>query len=142
MVGSISTFTVVARSRAEMPVVTLCLASTDTVKALSNGEVFSLTINGILSSSSLFPFIGMQINPRACLAIKLIASGVIFPAAIIMSPSFSRPSSSTTMRNLPPLRFSIASGMVASAISRASKLSFSLLCSAREVNISVVDLNP
>jgi hypothetical protein len=55
------------------------------------------TCSGISSSSSRSPVIGMQMRPRPCVAMKLIASGVTFSAAIVRSPSFSRSSSSTTM---------------------------------------------
>ena len=41
--------------------------------------------------------IDRQIRPRPYRAMKLIASGVTFSAAIVRSPSFSRSSSSTTM---------------------------------------------
>ena len=37
---------------------------------------------------------GMQMRPRPCFAMKLIASGVTFSAASVRSPSFSRSSSS------------------------------------------------
>ena len=55
--------------------------------------------------------IGMQIRPRPCFAMKLMASGVIFSAAIVRSPSFSRSSSSTTMIILPSRIASIASSI-------------------------------
>src|SRR6185295_17154928 len=49
--------------------------------------------------------VGTQINPRPCLAMKLIAVGVTCCAAMMRSPSFSRSASSTTMTIL-PLRIS------------------------------------
>ena len=110
--GSITAFTVSALSAAEIPVLTLRLASTDTVKAVENFEVFSITIIGILSSSSRWPIIGMQTNPRPCNVIKLIASAVTFSAARDRSPSFSLSSSSTMITNLPAFISSIASVML------------------------------
>ena len=56
--------TVIARSRAEIPVLTFRLASTDTANAVSKAEVFSETMSGILSWSRRSPMIGMQISPR------------------------------------------------------------------------------
>ncbi len=50
--GSIIVFIVLALSAAEMPVVTPRFASTETVKAVENFEVFSLTIMGIFNSSN------------------------------------------------------------------------------------------
>ena len=58
-----------------------------------------------------------QIRPRACLAMKLIASGVAHWAGITRSPSFSRSSSSTRM-NIRPLR---ASSMMSSAAAFTSE---------------------
>src|SRR3990172_5135016 len=52
-------------------------------------------------------------SPRACVAMKLIASGVANWAAIVRSPSFSRSGSSTTTTNLPFLVSSSASSIVA-----------------------------
>ena len=83
-----------------MPVVVPCLASTGTPKGVSWREVFSSTMAGMLSSSSRSPMIGMQMRPRACVAMKLMAAGVTFSAAITRSPSFSRWASSVTMTNL------------------------------------------
>src|SRR6185312_5964455 len=57
-----------------------------------------------------------QIRPRPCVAMKLMASGVILSAAIVRSPSFSRSSSSTTTRILPCRKSSMASGMEANVI--------------------------
>ncbi|MBA7712915.1 hypothetical protein ES703_121908 [subsurface metagenome] len=112
VVGSIIAFIVSALSAAEIPVLTLCLASTDTVKAVENFEVFSPTIRGTLNSSNRLPIIGMQINPLACKVIKLIASEVTFSAARARSPSFSLSSSSIMIMNLPAFISSIASEMI------------------------------
>ncbi len=84
-----------------MPVLVWLLASIDTQNAVSNVELFFATISGISSSSSRSGVIDRQISPRPYRAMKLIISGVIFSAAIVRSPSFSRFSSSTTMTILP-----------------------------------------
>ena len=42
------------------------------------------------NSSSLSPVMAKQIRPRACVAMKLMASGVIISAAMVRSPLFSR----------------------------------------------------
>ena len=94
--GSIAASTVAARSLAEMPVLVTPFASIGTQNAVSCRAVFFSTICGMSSSISRSSVIGMQIRPRPCVAMKLIASGVIFSAAIVRSPSFSRSSSSTT----------------------------------------------
>src|SRR5258706_11938225 len=117
--------TVAARSAAEMPVVTSCLASIGTQNAVLNGVVFDTTARGISSSSSRAPVIERQIWPRPWRAMKLIVSGVTFSAAIVRSPSFSRSASSTMMIILPSRTESTASSMrangecLAGAISRA-----------------------
>ena len=74
-------------------------------------SVFSLTISGISSSSSRSGVIDRQIRPRPYRAMKLIASGVTFSAAIVRSPSFSRSSSSTTMIIRPARMASTASSI-------------------------------
>ena len=101
--GSAATRAVVARSAAEMPVLVDSFASTDTQNAVSNRDVFSRTIRGMSSRSSHSPVIGRQMRPRPCFAMKLMISGVVFSAATVRSPSFSRSSSSTTM-TIPPSR--------------------------------------
>src|SRR5262245_35986135 len=58
---------------------------------------------------------------------KLIASGVIFSAAIVRSPSFSRSSSSTTMTILPARIASMASSMRAKGLApRRAPLAISM----------------
>jgi hypothetical protein len=101
VLGSMRVCTVVARSKAEMPVVMLARASTDTVNAVPMDSVFWEVISWRDSSRSRSAVMGMQIRPRAKRAIKLMASGVTFSAAIIRSPSFSRFSSSNTMIKRP-----------------------------------------
>jgi hypothetical protein len=93
----IAALIVAARSAAEMPVLVPRLASMATQNAVSKRVEFFSTISGISSLSSRSPVIGMQIKPRPYLAMKLMASGVTFSAAIVRSPSFSRSSSSTTI---------------------------------------------
>jgi hypothetical protein len=111
--GCKSVFTVVARSRAEIPVLTLCLASTEIAKAVSKAEVFSDTMAGIWSWSRRALMMGRQIRPRPWVAMKLIASGVTFSAAMVRSPSFSRSSSSTTITILPCWMSRMASSILA-----------------------------
>ena len=72
--GSTSTSTVRARSPAEMPVVTPVAASTLTANAVPSGAVLRAVIGGTPSASRRSPVIAMQIRPRACVAMKLIAS--------------------------------------------------------------------
>ena len=71
-----------------------------------------------------------QITPRPCVAMKLIASGVANSAAMVRSPSFSRSGASTTTTNLPARTSSIASSIVANAVSllqshRANRIGWS-----------------
>src|ERR1700722_10389679 len=93
-----------------------------TQKAVSNRELFCETISGILSSSSRSGTIARQINPRPCRAMKLIASGVIFSAAMVRSPSFSRSSSSTTITILPARMAAMASSTRAKGREQSSRL--------------------
>ena len=102
-----------------MPVLVVALASIDTQNAVSKRELFCETISGTSSASSLSGVIGRQINPRPCRAMKLTASGVIFSAAIVRSPSFSRSSSSTTIIILPARIASTACSMLAKWLERA-----------------------
>ena len=81
-------------------------------------SVFCDTISGISSSSSRSGVIDRQISPRPYRAMKLIASGVTFSAAIVRSPSFSRSSSSTTMIIRPARMASTASSMRANGPGR------------------------
>jgi len=108
---------VVARSWAEMPVVTPFLASMETVKAVLKRDWLSLTMSGRLIFRANSSLRVRQMRPRPCLAMKLTASGVTNSAAMQRSPSFSRSSSSTRMTILPFLMSSIASGIVLIAIS-------------------------
>ena len=83
-----------------------------TVKGVPSIDVLSDTWRGKSSSLQREIVIGAQSNPRACLSIKFTFSGVIFSAAIMKSPSFSRSSSSTTIKNFPSRKSSIASSIV------------------------------
>src|SRR5215207_646980 len=114
--GSIATCTVVARSAAEIPVVMSLRASIDTVNAVPNVAVFSTACWGNCSSSTRSGVRARQINPRACRAMKMMACGVTFSAAITRSPSFSRSSSSTRITNLPFLMSRRASSMLSNGV--------------------------
>ncbi|MEZ4393520.1 MAG: hypothetical protein R3A48_20820 [Polyangiales bacterium] len=98
--GETATRMVCARSAAEIPVETPSRASMLTVNAVPREARFFSTIIGRRSSSQRSSVRVRQMRPRACFAMKLIASGVTFSAASTMSPSFSRSSSSVriTMR--------------------------------------------
>ena len=103
---------VVALSAAEMPVVTPARASMETVKLVPNREPLRWVISGRSSRSMHSGAIGRQMSPRPYLAIKLMASGVANWAAIVRSPSFSRPSSSTRMTIFPCRMSATASSML------------------------------
>src|ERR1035438_1797999 len=79
-----------------MPVVTPSLASMDSVNAVPKFEVFSADMGGRRRWSRRSSVMARQTRPRPYLAMKLMASGVIFSAAMVRSPSFSRSSSSMT----------------------------------------------
>ena len=111
--GSIATWIVRERSAAEMPVVTPSRASTDTVNAVPSGASLCSVICRRPSSSQRSSVRQRQISPRACVAMKLIASGVANWAAMTRSPSFSRFGSSTTTTNFPLRTSSIASSIEA-----------------------------
>src|SRR5438067_13074124 len=92
--------TVRARSAAEIPVVTPLAASIEMVNAVPMGERLSFTMSASFSWRQRPSVSVRQTRPRACVAMKLIASGVTKSAASRRSPSFSRSSASasTTMR--------------------------------------------
>src|SRR5690348_9938741 len=87
---------VVARSEALIPVVVPRRASIDSQNGVPNAEVFRCVIGTKFSASQRSSVKARQIRPRPSRAMKLTASGVIFSAAIVRSPSFSRSSSSTS----------------------------------------------
>ena len=91
---------VVARSAAEMPVVTPCAASMETVKAVDSLRCTPLVCKGSLSCSQRAGVSVRQMSPRPWVAMKLTSSARTCAAAMTRSPSFSRSSSSisTTMR--------------------------------------------
>src|SRR3954471_20368845 len=111
--AAIATWTVWARSAAEMPVLVPSRASIDAQNAVSRTDRCSLRSSGICSWLRRSGIIARQINPRPCFAMKLIASGVTVDAAIVKSSSFSRSSSSTTMTIWPSRMATIYSSMVA-----------------------------
>ena len=115
--GSTATWIVRERSCAEIPVVTPSRASTVTVKAVPNGVSFWSVIWRRPSSSQRSSVRQRQTRPRACVTMKLTASGVANCAAIVRSPSFSRSSSSTTTTKRPSRISSIASSTVAKGLS-------------------------
>src|SRR5215216_222314 len=119
LLGSIATWIVRDRSGAEIPVVTPSRASIETVNAVSNALSLRFVIGSRPSSSQRSSVRQRQISPRACLVMKLIASGVANWAAIVKSPSFSRSSSSTTTTNFPRRTSSRASSIVANDVVRA-----------------------
>src|SRR6266705_2065358 len=96
--GKAATLMVRARSAAEMPVVTPDAASMDTVKLVPCTERLRATIGSRFRRSACASVIGMQTRPRPNFAMKLI-----FSAAKMRSPSFSRSSSSTSTAMRPAL---------------------------------------
>src|SRR3954447_22748353 len=117
LAGSTATFIVCARSAALMPVVTPSRASMVTVNGVWWGVSFLAAMSSRPSSSQRSGVSARQIQPRAWVAMKLIASGVTNLAAMTRSPSFSRPSSSTTTTMRPAAISSRASSMVANSMS-------------------------
>ena len=107
--GATATWMVLARSAAEIPVVTPSRASMLTVNAVWKGDLLSRTIIGSCSLSINSGVRVRQTSPRPYFAIKLIASGVTICAAMHRSPSFSRSSSSTRMTIFPDRISSITS---------------------------------
>src|SRR5262245_55738355 len=101
----------------------------ETQNAVPWGDVFALseTIRGILRSSRRCAVIARQISPRPCVAMKFTTSGVIFSAATMRSPSFSRSSSSTMMTFLPSWISSSASSIDAHAMSTSVQHPFDVL---------------
>ena len=107
---------VLARSAAEIPVVTPSAASIDTVKLVLNLAPFLSDISGKLSCSLRSAVMVKHTKPRAWVIIKLISSGRTWVAAITKSPSFSRSSSSIKTTILPARMSSIISAVVLNAI--------------------------
>ncbi len=119
-------WSVVARSEAEMPVVTPCApeASTETVNAVFMDSVLSSTICGSPSRSSSSGSMGAQIRPRHSLIMKATISGVACSAAMTRSPSFSRSSSSTTTIGRPAAMSAMACSIGSSVRSSASSVRY------------------
>ena len=111
-VGSAKARMVAARSWMDTPVEHPSNLSTVTVNGVPKMEVLLLTCFSSSSSAQRFKVIGTHNTPRPSFNMKFTASGVIFSAAMIKSPSFSRSSSSTTMRNLPSRKSLMASSIV------------------------------
>src|SRR3972149_5032408 len=116
--GSIATWMVLARSRAEMPVVTpnFLAASTLTVNAVSRESVLSGVICCRPSARVRSGVSARQTNPRPCLTMKLIMSGVTSWAPPTRSPSLSRASSSATTITRPAWMSATACSMVPKGI--------------------------
>ena len=102
---------VMPRSSAEIPVVVL-VWSIETVKAVSWLSVLSVTMGNRANFRHNSRLIGIQIKPLAWDAIKFTFSVVANWAAQIISPSFSRFSSSVTRMIFPARKSSKASSMV------------------------------
>ena len=115
--GSASACIVAALSCAETPVVHPSSLSIVIVKGVPSIEVLSITCLSRPSSEHLFIVIGAHSTPRPSFNIKFTFSGVIFSAAIMKSPSFSRSSSSTTIMNFPSRKSAIASSIEFNLIS-------------------------
>src|SRR3990170_5965784 len=120
--GAIAIRMVVARSCAEIPVVTPLRASMETVNAVPNGEELSCTMGGRWSCFARSSVMLRQMSPRPWRAMKLIASGVTCSAAMVRSPSFSRSSSSTRTIIFPARMSSRASSILARVIPPAAFL--------------------
>src|SRR5271169_83147 len=98
-----------------MPVVTPVRASIASQKAVPYCEVFSALMGPRRRWSRRSSVMVRQTRPRPYFAMKLMASGVTFSAARVMSPSFSRSSSSTTTIMRPARISLIAVGTSAKA---------------------------
>ena len=92
---------VLARSAAEIPVVTPSAASIEMVKLVLYRELFWLTIKDRFNCLQRSSVSARQISPRPCPAMKLMSLALTNSAAITRSPSFSRSSSSTSITILP-----------------------------------------
>src|SRR6267142_5315751 len=88
--------TVLVRSSAEIPVVTPCRTSTETVKAVPSGASLSATIGSRWRRLACSTASGAHTIPDVLRMMKAIFSGVHIAAATNRSPSFSRSSSSAT----------------------------------------------
>lgn len=82
--------------------------STVIVNGVPSMEVLSVVCGSSDNSLQRVTDNGAHSTPRAFLSMKFTCSGVIFSAATIISPSFSRSSSSTTITILPSRKSSMA----------------------------------
>ena len=98
-----------ARSCAEMPVVTPCRASIETVKAVSNADSPMGVCRPSSSWSQRASSSARQIRPRPWRAMKFTTSAVANWAPTTRSPSFSRSSASVTTTMRPSAVCAIAS---------------------------------
>ncbi len=90
-------------------------ASNFTVNAVPMRVVFTDVCGSRCSRSQMSADIARQRMPRACVSMKLIASGVTLSAARTRSPSFSRCSSSTSTTMRPARSSAMASSMGANS---------------------------
>src|SRR5690349_21793274 len=96
--------TVLVRSSAEMPVVSPCRTSTETVKAVPSGASLSATIGSRCRRFACSTASGAHTMPEVWRMMNAIFSGVHIEAATNRSPSFSRSSSSVTTTISPALK--------------------------------------
>ena len=95
-VGSMATWIVCARSAAEIPVeIPRRRVDRDRERRPEARSCSARTAGGARARRTSAPSSARQMSPRPKRAMKLIASGVTFSAAMQRSPSFSRFSSST-----------------------------------------------
>ncbi len=123
--GSASARMVAARSWIDTPVVQPPpRRSTVTVNGVPKSEVLFSSIMLSPNCSHRSSLNGAHSTPRPSLSMKLTISGVIFSAATMKSPSFSRSSSSTTMTTLPARKSSMTSSTLLSVVWFAMKFEF------------------
>ena len=107
--SSIATWTVLARSAAEMPVVMPNRASIQGVKGVVCVSAGEAGTKSRPNRSQIAPSMAKQTNPQAWRIMKLMVSGLAISAAKTRSPSFSRLGSSTKTISLPARNSSRAS---------------------------------
>ncbi|CUX41436.1 hypothetical protein AGR6A_Cc60299 [Agrobacterium sp. NCPPB 925] len=86
------------------------------MKAVLRDSVLRDTISGMSSASRRSPGMATHTSPRAWFIMKAICCGVMLSEAAMISPSFSRSSSSTTITISPREMASIASSILAMVI--------------------------
>ena len=122
--GSASARIVAARSWIETPVVQPWPSrSAVTVKGVPSSEVLFSSIMFSSSCAQRSSDSGAHNTPRPSLSMKFTISGVIFSAATMKSPSFSRSSSSTTMTIFPFRKSSMTSSTLLSVVCFAMSIS-------------------